>query len=146
MAKIIHTIGYEGLPPSDLFALLREAGVQRLVDVRAIANSRKPGYSKRALAAGLEAAGIAYEHVPALGTPKAGREAARAGRPAEMRRIFTAHLATEAAQAALGELAESAASVPSCLLCLEADPHVCHRTIIAQALAERWELRVRALP
>jgi uncharacterized protein (DUF488 family) len=146
MAKVIHTIGYEGLPPTDLFALLREAGVARLVDVRAIANSRRPGFAKRALAAGLEQAGIEYLHLPALGTPAAGRQAARAGRHAEMRRIFTAHLATEPAQAALAGLAESAAGTPSCLLCLEADWRHCHRTMIAEALGEGWGYAARNLP
>lgn len=142
----IATIGYEGLPQADFLALLRAAGVRRLVDVRALANSRRPGYAKRALSAALEGAGIEYLHLPALGTPKAGREAAHAGRTAEMRRIFGRHLETETAQAALGALAESAARIPSCLLCLEADPASCHRACIAEALAARWGFAVRHLP
>jgi uncharacterized protein (DUF488 family) len=146
MSKLIHTIGYEGLPPADFLALLREAGVKRLVDVRAIANSRRPGYAKRALAGALEQAGIGYWHLPALGTPAAGRQAARAGRTAEMHRIFTAHLATDPAQAALGELADAAGDTPCCLLCLEADHRQCHRTLIAEALAERWQFGIRNLP
>jgi uncharacterized protein (DUF488 family) len=146
MARLIHTIGYEGLPPVDLFALLQEAGVKRLVDVRAIANSRRPGFAKRALAEGLANAGIDYLHLRDLGTPAAGRQAARAGHTAEMRRIFTAQLATEPAQAALATLADSAADIPSCLLCLEANPHVCHRAMVADALAGRWAFGVRHLP
>lgn len=146
MVRVIHTIGYERLPPADFFALLRDAGVKRLVDVRAIANSRRPGYAKRALAAGAEQAGIGYWHLPALGTPAAGRQAARAGRTAEMRRIFAAHLATAPAQEALAGLAGAAAETPCCLLCLEADPLVCHRTAIAEALAARWDFRAHNLP
>ena len=146
MAKVISTIGYEGLPPPDFLALLHDAGIKRLVDVRAIANSRRPGYAKRALTASLEQAGIDYLHLPALGTPAAGRAAARAGRINEMRRIFTVQLATGPAQAALAELADSAADIPSCLLCLEADHRQCHRAMIAEALAEGWKFGVRDLP
>ena len=135
MDGLIHTIGYEGLPPDRFIALLREAGVARVVDVRAIAASRKPGYAKRALAANLAAAGIEYLHMPALGTPKAGREANRAGRMAEFRRIMTDRLATPEAEHALALLAEAAREVPSCLLCLEADPAHCHRTMVAEALS-----------
>jgi uncharacterized protein (DUF488 family) len=146
MSKLIHTIGYEGLPPADFLALLREAGVKRLVDVRAIANSRRPGYAKRALAGALEQAGIGYWHLPALGTPAAGRQAARAGRTAEMHRIFRVQLATEPAQTALVALADAASGTPCCLLCLEADHRQCHRTIIAEELAGRWQFGIRNLP
>lgn len=142
----IATIGYEGLPPEDFVAILRAARVARVVDVRAIANSRRPGYSKRALSESLAAAGIGYLHLRALGTPAEGRAAARAGRPAEMRRIYAARLATAEAQAALEELARSAADTRSCLLCLEADPAQCHRACVAEELARRWGFAVRHLP
>ena len=97
--------------------------------------SRKPGYAKRALAANLQSAGIDYVHMPALGTPKAGREANRAGRMGEFRRIMAERLATPEAEHALGLLAAAAREVPSCLLCLEADPAHCHRTMVAEALS-----------
>ncbi len=142
---VIATIGYEGLPPADFLALLKEAGVKRLVDVRAIANSRRPGYAKRALTAALASADIEYQHLPALGTPAEGRAAARAGRTAEMRRIFAARLATDPAQAALTQLAEDAARVPSCLLCLEADPAQCHRLCITEALRKKWHFLAKHL-
>jgi uncharacterized protein (DUF488 family) len=131
----IFTIGYGEATPDRVIATLREAGVATLVDVRAIANSRKPGFSKTALSAALEAAGIGYLHLRPLGTPAAGRVAARSGRPAEMRRIFTAHLAGTEPQAALAGLAERAKRERVCLLCLEADPTVCHRTLVAEAVA-----------
>ena len=129
------TIGYEDATPAALVAALREAGVRRLVDVRALANSRRPGFAKRALAATLERAGIAYEHMRALGTPAEGRAAVRAGRPEAMRRIFAAHLAGTEAQAALAALADRARRETVCLLCLEADPRHCHRTLVAEAVA-----------
>jgi uncharacterized protein (DUF488 family) len=105
-----------------------------LVDVRALANSRRPGFAKRALTAALEEAGIGYLHIPALGTPAEGRAAVREGRPEEMRRIFAARLAGVEAQAALAGLSAQARRQPLCLLCLEADPARCHRTLVAEAV------------
>jgi uncharacterized protein (DUF488 family) len=130
----VATIGYENATPDRLVAALREAGVALLVDVRAVANSRRPGFAKRALAAAMEEAGIGYLHLPALGTPAAGRQAARTGKPEVMRRIFKAHLAGTEAQAALSDLTERARREPVCLLCLEADPMNCHRTLVAEAI------------
>jgi uncharacterized protein (DUF488 family) len=130
----IATVGYETATPATLVAALHAAGVARVVDVRALANSRKPGFAKRALAAALAEAGIGYEHLPALGTPAAGREAARSGRPEVMRRIFAAHLAGEEQQAALAGLRRQARQERVCLLCLEADPAHCHHTLVAQAI------------
>jgi len=129
------TIGYEGATPDGLIAALRAAGVTALVDVRELANSRRPGFAKRALSEALGRAGIGYTHLRALGTPAEGRAAARAGRTAEMHRIFRQRLAGTEAQAALAGLAEQAAREPVCLLCLEADPRQCHRLLVAEAVA-----------
>jgi hypothetical protein len=104
----LFTIGYERATPPALLAALRAAGVRRVVDVRALANSRRPGFAKRALSAALEEAGIGYLHLRALGTPPEGREAVRAGRPEVMRRVFARHLAGVEAQAALAALADEA--------------------------------------
>lgn len=134
MTDSIATIGYEDVTPDRLVAALRAAGVRTVVDVRALANSRRPGFAKTALSATLAEAGIGYRHLRALGTPAAGRQAAREGRPAEMRRIFGAHLAGVEAQAALADLREQARREPLCLLCLEADPAHCHRTLVAEAV------------
>jgi hypothetical protein len=135
VAAPLFTIGYDGATPARLIAALRAAGVTGLVDVRAIAASRKPGFAKTALSAALAEAGIGYEHLRALGTPAAGRAAARAGRTGEMRRIFAAHLAGTEAQAALAALSGRARRERLCLLCLEADPSQCHRTLVAEAVA-----------
>ena len=134
MPPPLFTIGYEGATPDALIGALRAAGVRTLVDVRALANSRRPGFAKRALSEALTAAGIGYEHVRALGTPAEGRAAMRAGRPAVMRRIFAAHMQGVEPQAALAALTERAAREPLCLLCLEADPAHCHRTLVAEAV------------
>jgi uncharacterized protein (DUF488 family) len=130
----LFTIGYEHATPAGLVSALRAAGVATLVDVRALANSRRPGFAKRALSAALEESGIAYAHERALGTPAEGRAAVRAGRPEVMRRIFGAHLKGVEAQAALAALSERARREPVCLLCLEADPAQCHRTLVAEAV------------
>jgi uncharacterized protein (DUF488 family) len=136
-APVLSTTGYEGLVQEGLFDRLEAAGTRVLIDVRAVPNSRKPGFSKKILAASAEARGIRYVHLQALGTPKAGRQAARAGRAQEMADIFAAHMATDPAQAALAAAVDIARSAPSCLLCFERDPHFCHRRIVADAIAAR---------
>lgn len=129
------TIGYEDATPDALVASLRAAGVRAVVDVRALANSRRRGFAKTALSATLAEAGIAYRHLRALGTPPEGREAAREGRTEDMRRVFAEHLSGDAAQAALADLREQAGrDGPVCLLCLEADPERCHRALVAEAV------------
>lgn len=138
MRKTLFTIGYEGLDPERLTAALAGAGVGRLADVRAVANSRKRGFSKGALKAGVEAAGLGYAHLRALGTPKAGREAARAHDPGRMRAIYCAEvLDTAEGGRALDELADLATAAPTCLLCFERDPARCHRRVLAERLEAR---------
>jgi uncharacterized protein (DUF488 family) len=141
----LFTIGYEDATPARLIEALHGAGVTTLVDVRALANSRKPGFAKTALSAALAEAGIGYQHVKALGTPAEGRAAVRAGRPGEMRRIFGAHLAGLEAQAALAALTDRARRETVCLLCLESDPARCHRTLVAEAVAATFGATVTHL-
>lgn len=138
MRKTVFTIGYEGLDQERLVAALRDAGVGLLTDVRAVANSRKRGFSKGALKAGLEEAGLAYAHARSLGTPKAGREAARAHDAGLMRRIYCEEvLDTADGGLALDALAEMAEAAPTCLLCFERDPERCHRRVLAERLEAR---------
>ena len=128
----VATVGYQGATVQSFLQALRDAGIELLVDIRAVASSRRPGFAKSALAANLHGAGIDYLHLRDLGTPAPGRAAARAGRHAEMRRIFRDHLRTEAAQSALDALADIVRSRRACLLCFEADPTHCHRTLLAR--------------
>lgn len=107
--------------------------------------SRRPEFAKRALADALAAAGIGYVHLKALGNPKPGRDAARAGDTKTYRRIFGARLETDAAQAELGELVELATDAPSCLMCYEADPARCHRAIVVDELMKRETFEVAHL-
>jgi uncharacterized protein (DUF488 family) len=134
----LFTIGYQESTPDAVLGTLAAAGVRLLVDVRAVAASRRPGFSKRQLAAGLATAGIDYLHLRGLGTPPDGRLAARAGRHAEMRRIFEAHLATGPAGQELDELARLVADGPPlCLLCFERQAEHCHRRVLSERLAGR---------
>jgi uncharacterized protein (DUF488 family) len=125
------TIGYEGATLDRVLASLRGAGVAHLVDIRAVPQSRKPGFSKRLLVASVEAAGICYTHLRGLGTPKAGREAVRHGQVARMHEIFGAHMQTHEAQADLAHAVEIAREGGACLLCFERDHTSCHRDIVA---------------
>lgn len=129
------TIGYERVGAADFVAALKAAKVKTLVDIRDVANSRRAGFSKNALAASLAEAGIGYVHMKALGTPKAGREAARKGDAKTMRRIFEAKLAEPESQLALAETADLAKKSRVCLMCLEHDWRECHRAIVAERLA-----------
>ena len=131
------TIGYEGAGLAAVIDRLSGAGVAVVIDVRAIAASRRPGFSKTMLSASLAEAGIDYVHLRALGTPKAGREAARAGRIADMTTIYDAHLEEPEAQGQLAKTADIVAARPAALLCYEANFAHCHRTIVAGRLRER---------
>ena len=133
----IATIGYEKAPQADVIGRLGAAGVDLLIDVRAIAASRRAGFSKTLLAASLHEAGVGYLHLRDLGTPKAGRQAARAGRIGEMHAIFEDQLMTTSAQMALAHAVEASRAKLVCLLCYEADAACCHRLIVAERMAEQ---------
>lgn len=134
MSLKIFTIGYEGATQKELIAALQAAGVARVIDVRAVPLSRRPGFSKNVLAAGLKEAGIDYVLLKALGTPPAGREAARKGRIEEMRRIYAAQLETPEAALDAARMMALAEETPSALLCFERDPAGCHRTPLHEAV------------
>src|ERR1700680_4314073 len=104
MAKKLFTIGYEQTPSKAVLDELAQAGVKLLVAVRAVASSRRPGFSKNQLAAGLDQRGISYLHLRGLGTPKEGREAARSGEFETLHRIYSKHLKAPQATEELAEL------------------------------------------
>ena len=136
----IFTIGYEAATMGEFLAALQSAGVERVIDVRAVPNSRRPGFSKTALRNALAEVGIDYVHLRALGTPAAGREAARAGRKAELERIYAGQLETPQAMAESAIMLDLAAEKPSALLCYEREPGCCHRTLLWQAAAPDAEI------
>lgn len=131
----LFTIGYEGAAQAEVIARLKVAGVQTLIDVRAVAASRRAGFSKTILGESLKVEGIDYVHLRALGTPKAGRDAARKGRVADMRAIFNDHLSEPQAQIELARLRSLAGEQSAALLCFEADHAGCHRAVLAERLA-----------
>src|SRR5262245_50702971 len=90
----LFTIGYEQATAASVIGELKQAGIGLVVDTRAVAASRRPGFSKRQLAAGLDEAGIGYLHLQKLGTPKEGRDAARSGNLARLFDIYERHIAT----------------------------------------------------
>jgi len=137
----VWTMGYENVGQADFVAALKDAKIKTLIDVREVANSRRAGFSKKALAAALDEAGIAYIHLKSLGTPKAGREAARKGDTETMRRIFEAKMVEPESQLALSETAELARKSRVCLMCLEHDWRDCHRTIVAQHLEDDFGIK-----
>jgi uncharacterized protein (DUF488 family) len=132
----LRTIGYERATQAAVIDCLKRAGVEVLVDVRAVASSRRAGFSKTLLAASLAEAGIDYVHLRGLGTPKAGRQAVRAGRLEEMHRIYEAHLAEPEALLQLGVAVDIVRERRAALLCYEADAAHCHRRVVAQRLTE----------
>jgi len=137
----VWTIGYEKVGQADFVAALKDAKIKTLIDVREVANSRRAGFSKKSLAAALDEAGIAYVHMKPLGTPKAGREAARKGDTKTMSHIFEAKMVEPESQLALSEAAELAKKGRVCLMCLEHDWRKCHRTIVAQHLEDEFGVK-----
>jgi uncharacterized protein (DUF488 family) len=142
----LFTIGYEQAKPDAVLRELKRAKVKLVVDTRAVAASRRPGFSKRQLAASLDEAGIAYLHLQKLGTPAQGRQAARAGDFDTLWRIYDAHIKGAAAQAELGELiALIKAGKRVCLLCYERDPNECHRSRIVANVKKRMRVKFEDL-
>ena len=133
----VFTIGYEGTSISAFISTLVASGVEVLIDVRAVALSRKPGFSKSALATHLERAGIEYLHLVELGDPPQGRSAAREGDYTAFRRIYSRHLSKRKSLDALERVNVIARQRAICLMCFERNPATCHRSLIAGRLAGR---------
>ena len=136
----VFTIGYEGTTQVELIATLAQAGVRRVIDVRAVPLSRKPGFSKKGLAAALGLAGIDYVHLRALGTPPEGREAARKGDHAKLVAVYDAQLEEPAAIAQAAMMRALAAETPAALLCFERDAATCHRSLLLARVAPEAEV------
>jgi uncharacterized protein (DUF488 family) len=144
-ADEIFTIGYEKAKPEAFVAALKRAGVALVLDVRDKAWSRRPDYIGKRLAARLAAAEIAYRWMPELGTPEVGRLAAKSGDMAAWRRSLEDRLDGAEGQAALAHAAALASEHPAALLCLEADPARCHRSVVAARVSALTGLTTRHL-
>lgn len=136
----IYTIGYEGATMAGFVATLQEAGVRRVIDVRALPLSRRPGFSKSPLAASLAEAGIGYVHLKALGTPKRGRDAAKKGDVATLTEVYDGQLELPEAQGQAAQMLALADEMPSALLCYEREPCHCHRTLLLRAVGDGREV------
>ena len=142
----LFTIGYEQVKPAAVLRELKSAKVDLLVDTRAVAASRRPGFSKRQLAAALDEAGIDYLHLQKLGTPVEGRQAARAGDTDARWRIYDKHAKIPEVQAELGELVSLIRSGKRvALLCYCRDPKRCHRSRIVSNIKKRTHVKVKDL-
>jgi len=143
-AMTLMTIGYEGLDIAAFLAALKANNVTTLVDVRELPLSRKKGFSKSALAAAVEAAGILYRHVPELGCPRdIRRDYYSDGDWSRYKKRFNAYLSGQ--RATLKELADLAKASRACLVCFEADHQLCHRSLITAALASLDKTRIKHL-
>lgn len=132
----ILTIGYEGADQHAFLTCLQAAEVDLVVDVRELPLSRKRGFSKRPLAEALSEAGIDYLHLPRLGTPKPIRDAYKAsGDWAPFSAAYRQHLV--GAEELMAEVAQQARERGTALLCFEADPLRCHRSVLADELRQR---------
>jgi uncharacterized protein (DUF488 family) len=141
----LFSLGYEKAAPGDFLAALRQAGIATVLDIREIPLSRRAGFSKRQLQAAVEAAGMHYVHLKSLGTPAEGREANRKRDWDRFWRIVDEKMGTPEAELGLQQAASLAAEAPTCLVCYEADWHICHRRRVAEILAERHGFAVRHL-
>jgi uncharacterized protein (DUF488 family) len=142
MKHTIATIGYEGSTIDEFVAALQHASIDVLIDVRELPLSRKKGFSKNRLAKTLAASGIEYVHLRGLGDPKTGRQAARAGNYGLFQTIFGRHMKTEAAVRDANFAAELVSARRVCLMCFECNHTQCHRSIVADRLAQITRLTV----
>ena len=145
MRRILYTIGYEGAEISQFLSTLQACGIQRVIDIRDVPVSRKPGFSKASLCSALEKQGIGYAHLKPLGDPKAGRDAMRRGDYSAFAEIYNTHLALESGQQALQDAVEMAREEIVVLLCFERSPKECHRTIVANEMSKHVDFEIRNL-
>lgn len=136
----VFTIGYEGATVDEVLTALTDAGVEQVADVRAIAASRRPGFAKSSLTANLASVGIGYRHFRALGTPKAGRDAAKKGDRVTLERVYATQLDLPEAQAEAEILMAMVSERPTALMCFERDPAMCHRSLLLAAAMHEAEV------
>jgi len=137
----IFTVGYEGATLEQFLERLERAKVQLVVDVRDVPLSRKPGFSKTALASALGLVNLQYFHIRELGCPKPIRDQYRVdGNWQAYTAAFMRHMRKQ--RAAVRSLAQMCTQSRAALLCYEADPEQCHRTYVARAVAALDDHRV----
>ena len=144
--QTLFTIGYEQAKPAAVLDELKRAKIELLIDTRAVAASRRPGFSKKQLAAALDEDGIAYIHLQKLGTPAEGRAAAKSGDIDNLWKIYDKHIKKAEPQEELGELVTLIKSGKRiALLCYCRDPKTCHRSRIVANVKKRLRVNVNDL-
>ena len=140
-AQVLWTIGHSTRPIQEFLNLLLRQGIRRLVDVRAIPFSRRnPQFNQDVLSKSLETAQIAYSHFAALGGRRKGRSGSKnTGWRNASFRAYADYMQTPNFQAAMQELTGLAAHIRTAIMCAEAVPWRCHRSLIADAfIAQGW--------
>lgn len=122
------TIGYQGKTVEELIVRLKRARVNVLVDVRELPLSRRRGFSKTALRDALQAEGIAYVHLRAAGNPHRAQRA-------DGLRLYAEHL--ERSPVIIDWVMAEIRGQRAALLCFEAQPGDCHRSVLAERLKVR---------
>lgn len=135
----IFTVGHANRTIEEFLAMLRGHEVEQLVDVRTAAGSRRnPQFGKDALARALQDHGIHYLHLPELGGFRTPRPDSPNGAwRNESFRGYADYMGTDAFHVALDRLIALAGEAPSAVMCAEAVPWRCHRSLIADALTVR---------
>ncbi len=133
------TIGHSTRDLETFIGLLRAHGVKLLVDVRTVPRSRRnPQFNRDSLPESLASAGIRYQHLPALGGLRKPRpDSQNAAWNNDSFRGFADYMQTPEFEEALEELINLAAEEPVAIMCAEAVPWRCHRSLIADALTAR---------
>jgi uncharacterized protein (DUF488 family) len=137
--KIIYTVGHSTRPATEFIVLLVSCDVRQVVDVRTIPRSRhNPQFNSDTLAKALSEVGIGYVHMPSLGgLRRTTAQSANLGWRNESFRGYADYMQTEAFTAAVDQLIALASSAQTAIMCAEAVPWRCHRSLIADALVVR---------
>ena len=138
-SQVVWTIGHSIRPLEELVALLRENGVQRLVDVRTVPRSRhNPQFNVETLPQSLAARDISYTHIAALGGLRhARKDSVNTGWRNASFRGYADYMQTKEFEQGLSELIDAGGLQTVAIMCAEALPWRCHRSLIADALTVR---------
>lgn len=144
MSKVLWTIGHSTRPITEFVSLLRAHGIQQLVDVRTVPRSRhNPQYNNEALSKSLQHEDLSYKHMPKLGgLRKPKKDSINTGWRNASFRGYADYMQTEEFRSALNELMVESRLQHTAIMCAEAVPWRCHRSLIADALVTKdWEVR-----
>jgi uncharacterized protein (DUF488 family) len=143
----VFTIGHSTLPIERFIALLKSYGIERLVDIRTMPRSRhNPQFNDAALAESLTAQHLEYVHIQALGgLRRAGKDSPNAGWRNAGFRGYADYMQTDEFQKALEALIQMSRQKRVAIMCAEAVPWRCHRSLVADALAVRGVLVIEIL-